>query len=302
VVNFRYGRRGTALRDGTKTPAPVSREEAVKAFERLVSSKIVGGYRYRAGSDRIAGAAPVSPPSPPPPLPPEVDTAGLDARSLAVLRRLAQGPTGASPWRLSRAVWRAGELGLKPAEPLLLRLIGTGTSTGPSPDQPMLDYCLAWALGRCGSAQSIAALNHLTSNPSHPDMVRRIASESLLLVLDEPRRAEIIQHVIEGLPEPLDELAQRGPAPAFAEKLQEHLGSGGQAEVLERLYRINNAHVRPGLLEALRTAPLEPNSFQSLRHIFKAAELRRDAEVFGLLAYRFETTRATFSNARSRYD
>ncbi|HZU97847.1 MAG TPA: hypothetical protein VFF73_14190, partial [Planctomycetota bacterium] len=38
VVNFRYGRRGSNLRDGTKTTTPVSRAEAEKVFDRLVAS------------------------------------------------------------------------------------------------------------------------------------------------------------------------------------------------------------------------------------------------------------------------
>jgi hypothetical protein len=32
VVNFRYGRRGTALRDGTKTPLPINLEQARSVF------------------------------------------------------------------------------------------------------------------------------------------------------------------------------------------------------------------------------------------------------------------------------
>ena len=48
VVNFRYGRRGTALKDGTKTPTPVSMAEARKAFDKLVQSKLDTGY-VRAG-------------------------------------------------------------------------------------------------------------------------------------------------------------------------------------------------------------------------------------------------------------
>lgn len=67
------------------------------------------------------------------------------------------------------------------------------------------------------------------------------------------------------------------------------------------LYRINNEFVRPALLETLRTAPFQPGWFQWLRHIFKIAELRRDAEVFGLLAYRFEVTRSTFANTSYSY-
>ena len=55
------------------------------------------------------------------------------------------------------------------------------------------------------------------------------------------------------------------------------------------------------VVEALQAAPLEPDYFQWLRHIFKIAEMRRDGEVFGLLARRFETTRSSFRNRSGGY-
>ena len=45
VVNFRYGRRGTSLNEGTKTPTAVSLSEATKIFDELVASKVKKGYR-----------------------------------------------------------------------------------------------------------------------------------------------------------------------------------------------------------------------------------------------------------------
>ena len=44
IVNFRYGRRGANLREGTKTVFPVPYEEALKVFNSLVSSKEKKGY------------------------------------------------------------------------------------------------------------------------------------------------------------------------------------------------------------------------------------------------------------------
>ena len=54
LVNFRYGRRGASLRDGTKTSSPVSRANAEKLFDSVVVSKINDGYR------RVDGDAPVA--------------------------------------------------------------------------------------------------------------------------------------------------------------------------------------------------------------------------------------------------
>lgn len=43
-VNFAYGRRGKPLRNGTKTPTPVTYEKALKIYEKLLASKEAKGY------------------------------------------------------------------------------------------------------------------------------------------------------------------------------------------------------------------------------------------------------------------
>jgi bifunctional non-homologous end joining protein LigD len=45
IVTFAYGRRGTTLQTGSKTPQPVSREAAIKIHDKLVASKQAKGYR-----------------------------------------------------------------------------------------------------------------------------------------------------------------------------------------------------------------------------------------------------------------
>jgi bifunctional non-homologous end joining protein LigD len=47
-VTFAYGRRGSTLQTGTKTPKPVSREEAEKIATKLVSGKLAKGYTVEA--------------------------------------------------------------------------------------------------------------------------------------------------------------------------------------------------------------------------------------------------------------
>ena len=45
IVTFAFGRRGSTLNTGTKTPEPVPLAEATKAFDKLVASKVAKGYR-----------------------------------------------------------------------------------------------------------------------------------------------------------------------------------------------------------------------------------------------------------------
>jgi len=45
TVNFQYGRRGSALRAGSKTPQPLPYEEAKKIYDKVIREKIGKGYR-----------------------------------------------------------------------------------------------------------------------------------------------------------------------------------------------------------------------------------------------------------------
>jgi predicted DNA-binding WGR domain protein len=45
LVNFRYGRRGSNLKEGTKTDTPVTLPQAEKAFDKLVLEKTKKGYQ-----------------------------------------------------------------------------------------------------------------------------------------------------------------------------------------------------------------------------------------------------------------
>lgn len=56
VVNFQFGRRGSALQSGTKTPEPVSYEKASKIYERLVAEKRAKGYTQAEGGTPYASS------------------------------------------------------------------------------------------------------------------------------------------------------------------------------------------------------------------------------------------------------
>lgn len=294
VVNFRYGRRGSVLKEGTKTATPVALAAAQREFDDLVESKRKKGYQEIAD--------PVAPPPRPTPKP---KTAGEDpdARSAAILRRLNEdagssngfiarflGNISKAKWPLERVIWRAGELKLAAAAEPLVKLIGTG--------EPLRDYCIAWALGRCGNDASVSALGRLYGGTDRPDFVRRIACEALLKLSDDATRAEFKKDMRANLPPSLNEAT--GSAPVFAEALRKYLAleEVTRFPVLDLLYLLDDATIRPALLNLARTAPLRPPYFKYLRHWFKTAEYRGDAEMFGILAYRFEKEKQGFGSPR----
>ena len=279
VVNFRYGRRGSVLRDGSKTPAAVPEDEATRIYEALIETQKERGYKL-PGDTPAAATQQI-----------DDDTAtaddGVIPQADAVLKRLREGHTSSSKWKLSRAVWCAGELGLREAEALLIPYAGTADA--------MLDYCIAWSLGQCGSSASIDLLTGMESSHAAAT-VRRIAGVALLQVLDGAAKTKAIDECIDHLPVQLRHPAIHGPASEFETEMRSLLETGDPEDfmALELAYLIDNEHVRPGVLNILKDAPLHPNYFQRIRHIFKASELRRDAEVFGIIGYRFEKTRSKF--------
>ncbi len=44
LVRFAFGRRGSTLQTGTKTPAPVDYDTALRSFNQLVAAKVAKGY------------------------------------------------------------------------------------------------------------------------------------------------------------------------------------------------------------------------------------------------------------------
>ena len=285
IVNFRYGRRGAKLKEGTKTDAPVILPKAQQTFDKLVREKVKKGYR------EIDETTPQET-SPSPEETSTKTTATGDLRKEAILQNL-EGNTD-SNWPLDRVIWRAGELKITEATPLLIELIGRG--------KPLTDYCIAWALGWCGGEGAISALNRLYKNNSSPEFVKRIAWEAWFKLADEQTRAELQNEIAETLPGEIRDLAINGSTDSLIQALEKRLESGKQNdfEILDSLYQIDNQNTRKALLKILKTAPFQRNYFQRIRHIFKMAEYRFDAEFLAIIVYRLDKEPAKESRLYSQ--
>jgi hypothetical protein len=287
VVNFRYGRRGAQLKDGSKTVVAVPLAEAQHVFDQLVASKVAKGYRHAQQSSDRQAAPPASAPDPAPPAPSETQREELlGPREEAILRRLRRGRDDG--WPLGRVLWRAGELGLRQAEPFLLRVIADGAARR-SAEPRRAVYGAIWALARIGARGAIPRIKEIYEQGSDPAL-RRVAAEALRLLYAPAERERFVAALVEGLPQELSPLARHGTPEAFDQALRRRLEArdGSTLEALHAIYLVDSPTVRPALLSYARTAPLVRDHFRPLRGLYKAAELRRDAELFGLLAYRFE--------------
>jgi hypothetical protein len=279
LVNFRYGRRGGSLREGTKTKAPVSLEEANKLFDSVVVSKTNKGYLL--AEERI----------PPDEVTPETLTLSSadqpeDPRAQIILDRLAAAQQKRlPPAEVKRAVWRAGELRLQPAAVLIGQLSGQ--------DDDLLDYCIAWSLGRCGDATLLPVLDTLQQRYGE-HFVSAMAREAQLALLDPAGREAILEEIKAALPDFLRRAIASTQTTEIVSSL-EILIRHPSLETIDTLIdlytlALEDRVLHQALLQFIPSLKPVPNLFKAIRRLFKMAEFRQDVAVYGRITHRLDMT------------
>ena len=276
TVNFRYGRRGSTLKESTKTPVPVSLVRAKTIFDKLVGSKQKKGYQKTLATR-------------------PTDTSSQRelraSKVLHYLQKMVQEPGTSFNWSPARVIWRAGELRLKEAEPLLLSLS--------RPKDFFYIYSWVWALGRCGSEKSLPYLFGLREDKSLDAGTQRMLTQSLLCLLPEEDKKSFIKPLIKEFPENYLQILGTDHIETLIDffNIRIEQDAGFFSDQLFKLYLISGQFpiLRSALLRIISQISLKPPFFKALRHIFKAAEFRGDAEMFGLIAYLLEKNAAFFN-------
>jgi hypothetical protein len=287
VVNYRYGKRGGTLKEGSQTPSALPLAGAQQTFDKLVDSKITKGY----GDEGSVVAPIVAPPMVPAPQF-TADAAGRDRLILERLTAAVQQPNAPQiprQWPLDRVIWRAGELQLAAAAPLLMRLWG---------HSPIRNYSIAWALGNCGDEQAVSLLTQAYREASNPEHIRRISLEAIFK-LSAAQKVQFTQEIIDRFPPELrTAIIDRQPTTVILDWLRQYLQTAtpSQFAAISQLYQIDQESARQTILALLAEVPLAPNYFKQIRQIFKIAEYRRDREVLALLTYRFDQEQPVYSN------
>jgi hypothetical protein len=277
LVNFRYGRRGSALRDGTKTTHAVTLAEAEDVYRSVVVSKTNSGYWDESGAAPVrATAAPASATSENP-----------AARTAALLDALAGEESSQERGRLA---WRLGQGDAIANTALLTTHIGRGAW--------FEDYSIAFTLGRWRDPATIPALDKLRRHANVH--VREMALEALLVTQSAAAVASETQTERVRLPAALRTALEARNESDILRAL-DGLATQKSNELNDALvasYRL--ALVEPAMQRALlafcRGCALAPGTFRGLRHLFKTAEMRVDYDMFACLAYRFDTTKPYFRN------
>jgi predicted DNA-binding WGR domain protein len=274
VVNFRYGRKGAELKEGSKTTSPVSQAEAEKVFQKLVDEKTKKGYHVVGSQAETVDKPKVA----------VVLNNDLSARNERILSQLQDKQAKSNP-KIERIIWRAGELKITEAASFIVKLIGTA--------KELRDYCCIWAIGNCGDANLIDEVKKYLTHTS--EAVQRIAFEACLKLSDTPQI--FISQKLDNLPNKFHRILQTGTNDKLLAALREEKENlkRGSFTILSDIYVVADEKVRPAILEIINEIPLKPKFFKPLRYIFKIAEYRQDAEIFGTIAKRFETSGAGFS-------
>ena len=290
LVNQREGRMGDEWHEMTWTRHPVEFEEAETTFHLAVTERMAKGFvdpDDLAPVSIPAAAAPAPAASGPIPAPAPAPTEA----DRVVLQRLEAGSWRQLPHtQRTRTIWRVGERRLAGAVPTLVGLLGRGDA--------MQDYCLAWAIGRCGDAGACEAMRELATRGA-TDAVRRVALQAWLMLAGRDARREHARGLVADWPEDLRHAWHRCDfdallAHAVAGQGWPNVPFDAWIEQLDRLAQVDDQPLaRRLLLAALRAVPLAAGSFRAVRHVYKMAEMRADGELFGLLQRRFETTAHT---------
>jgi hypothetical protein len=284
LVNFRFGRRGSALREGTKTARGVTLAEAEALYRSVVVSKTNSGYR------EVSGDAPATTRSPPPRAGADSTASRQASRTAALLEALED--ENDSKLR-ARLIWNLGQ-----GDPLPDLVPITAKARRGSWVE---DYAIAWTLGRWREGAAIATLEQLRRHDHAA--VRELALEALLVTSSGSQAANLVHAEKDELPGPLrsalDACSEADIAAALTSLASQPSAALNRALVICYHQALFLPAAQRALLKFFAGCALGPGVFKGLRHVFKAAEMRVDYDMFACLAHRFDTTPAFF---RSNYD
>ena len=254
VVNFRYGRRGANLREGTKTVFPVSYEEALTVFNKLVESKEKKGY-----SENEDGLEAIT-------------TTVNTVREETILKYLEQAyyKTYTRNWKVSRIILRAGNLKMISATNLISHFID-------SKDQ-FEQYNAINVLASFKNDSYNNQILNVFKEDKFSTIGGRIACAFLLKFGSESDKKVIKSEVANFITEEV------------INTLPIHLlKANSKNEWLlyyAYIYAFDDENLRDKIHQLIDKIPFKVNTFKSIRYIYRASEITNDFEFFGLLSKR----------------
>ncbi|MGM9483651.1 hypothetical protein ACS5PN_20810 [Roseateles sp. NT4] len=282
-----------ATRESSLTPRPCELPEAQRRARDFICRRLAAGDQLLSheGFPDLADASPeptvLKPAAPPPARAVPASITALVARFQPARWKLE------APARRARAAWRVGEVSdaasggaaqqaLRGLVPRLVELLSSGDD--------LLDLCLAVAIGRLGDPGAAEAMQQLSQRGRSPATCRMARQAWLMLATPAERVADADKL----LPGWAAELNSDLPGEGLLAQVEAQLAprAANWAQLLTNWYDVawTQPEPRAALLRLLKILPLQAPYFQGVRYVYKAAEMRRDAEALGLLHARFENS------------
>lgn len=258
VVNFRYGKRGTQLREGTKTVFPVAYEEANQIFKKLVESKEKKGYSENETAQTKK-------------------TSTTSVRETTILKYLQQAldTTYTRDWKVSRIILRATHLNYIAAVDLIAKFLDSTDAF----EQYNAIIALASFKNTEYNSQVLEVFKHQKFNTiggrAACAFLLNYGSAAEVAVMKDAASIYISEDSINGLP------------------MQFVSGNTTNASLLYFAYIIsyNNEGLRQILYELIDKIGLQANVFKSIRYIYRASEITNDMSFFALISKRIAVSK-----------
>ena len=236
IVNYRMGRKGKGLKEGTATKFPTTLKKATIIFNQFIERKKQQGYISLSTPifDNQAKSTIMT-----------NEIQGMEAQKTAILKHLKRAvdfpsrTPSSKEWSLSRVIWRAGELKMAAATDYLV-----GLHTHRKSD-PVFHYSNAWALGRCGIGHkdTIETLEYYAYK-YEDEAVQRIALEGLRATTTGKRHKAFLDYIFKRLPTAFQSQLEEGYFDIFEKTVEEYLYNSQKTDYkfLERLYLLDKRY------------------------------------------------------------
>ena len=280
IVKYFYSVDNQYLQEYDKTEVPVNASQAKLVFDNLVAYKLQKGYVNTQKDDNRA-LEPLS-------------EQKRETQDVIILQHLTAAANGTydGTWKLSRIIWRAGELKIKTAVPYLLKLS--------NPKDEIFQYSLIWTLGRLADETALPLLEKTLKIKVKKTILKNITREALANVYQNDKKQDFYKQLQSELPEDFNQNLITSDFSLALDWLRKNCSNDQKTNyLLPLLYTISKEHnlLRQALLAFIRDMPLKPKHFKAFRQIFKAAEFRQDGEMFGLMAYRLEKVNENYRSS-----
>lgn len=267
VVNFRFGRRESVLREGTKTVFPVGYDEALVIFDKLVLSKEKKGY---SESGVTQEAEPVE----------VVPVAENTIRDETVLKYLTQGAAGTYTrnWKISKVILRAGVLNLTAAAPSIQSFIL-------SKDE-FEQYAAIKTLAYFKDYSVADKVFSVFSEKGLDNKVGRMAAAYLIKAKKNNYHNEILRAAKQKMPSEIS--SKLGSKTDLLGSLALYYMQEQDINPMTLYYlyltSFEDTSLKKTLLEFLNNISFKVNTFKSVRYIFRTAEVLNELDFYALIA------------------